>query len=95
MKDNKPQVDWCMAMVEGFTNHKIERAQQCWKLLHDLGAPSYADLGRAIQMNLIKNNPVIFQDIKLVKQVFGKYLSLLKGKESRPHPALEDAIIYV
>ena len=88
VKDKKPQVDWCMVMVEEFTDRQVERAQQCRKLLHDLDAPSYADLGRAIQMNLIKNNPVIFQDIKLAEDVFGKDISVLKGKETRPHPSL-------
>ena len=39
-------------------------------------------------MHLIKNNPAITEDMKLAEDVFGKDVSVLKGKETRPHPAL-------
>lgn len=88
MKYYKPQVNWCMSIVEGFTDDQVQRARECWKLLHELGASSYVYLCRTIKMNLIKKNMVIFQDIKLAEKVFRKDVIVLKGKETRPHTAL-------
>ena len=64
------------------------RAKTCWKLVHDLDGPSYDDLGEAIQMNLIKNNPVITKYVKLTEVIFGIDVSILKGKQIKPHPCL-------
>ena len=79
VKDPRPNEECCHNMVEGFTDKEVERAKQCQKFLHDLDVPSYSDLKSTTRMNLIKNNPVITEDVKLAEDVFGKDVSVLKG----------------
>ena len=40
--------------VEGFTKREVERARACRKLMHDLGAPSYADLKKFVQTSMCR-----------------------------------------
>ena len=72
--------------VEGYTRREVLRAKRCRKLLHDLSAPSYADINKMIRMNLIKNCPVGCADVKLAQEIFGKDVAVLKGKSVRPKP---------
>ena len=51
--------------VEGFTQREVERAKKCRKLLHDLSAPSYADMRKLLWMNLLKNCLVTHKDVVL------------------------------
>ena len=60
--------------VEGFTQREVDRAKKCRKLLHDLSAPSYADLRKLLRMNLLKNCPVNHDDVKLVQIYLEKTL---------------------
>ena len=76
--------------VEGFTQWEVERAKKCRKLLHDLSAPSYADLRKLLRMNLLKNCPVTHEDVVLAKKSFGKDVAVLKGKEIKPRPPVVD-----
>ena len=82
---------WCgnqeaQANVEGFTAREVERAKACRRLMHNVSAPSYADLNKMLRMNLIKNCPVGCEDIVLAEKIFGKDVSVLKGKSVRPRP---------
>ena len=52
--------------------------------MHGMSAPTYADLGKVVRMNLIKNCPVSMEDIRLAEKVFGRDVPVLKGKTVRP-----------
>jgi hypothetical protein len=41
-----------------------------------------------LQMNLISNNPITIEDIKLAEQVVGLDIRLLKGKTTHKTPEL-------
>ena len=70
--------------VEGFTAREVERERSCGKLMHDLIAPSYDDLGKFLRMNMCRNCPVTEDDVKLVQRIFGKDVAVLKGKSVTP-----------
>ena len=72
--------------VEGFTQREVDRAKKCRKLLHDLSAPSYADLRKLLRMNLLKNCPVSHENVVLAQRIFGKDVAVLKGNEVKPKP---------
>ena len=75
-----------------FTHQQIERAKKARELYHALGTPSPADFKAIIQLNLIVNNPISQEDIKLAEQIFGPDISSLKGKTTRktPIPVVND-----
>ena len=72
--------------VEGFTQREVNCAKKCRKLLHDLSAPSYADLRKLLRMNFLKTCPVSHKDFVLAQRIFGKDVAVLKGKEVKPRP---------
>ena len=47
--------------IKGYTRREVFCAKRCTELLHNISAPSYADLQKMIRMNLIK---IVLQDAK-------------------------------
>ena len=72
--------------VEGFTRRKVLRARRTRRLYHILGAPSIGELKKCIRQNVIKNYPVVVEDINLAEMIFGRDVATLKGKTARPRP---------
>jgi hypothetical protein len=62
-----------------YTKHQFEQARHSCQLLHSLGNPLINDLKAIIWMNLIENNPVTTEDIKITKKIFGPNIPSLKG----------------
>ena len=63
--------------------------------MHDLGAPSYADMKKFLRMNLCRKCPVNSEDVDLAMKIFGKDVAVLKGKSVKPKPPVvgkEDVI---
>jgi hypothetical protein len=77
-----------------YTNWQIERAKQARALARALGCPSDADLKTLLQLNLIKDCPVVQDDVKLTEDIFGRDIAILKGKSTRkkPKPVTHDTI---
>jgi DNA-binding GntR family transcriptional regulator len=71
-----------------FTHQQVERARQARHLARALGCPSNADLKTLIRLNLIKDCPVVQDDIVLAEKIFGKDIAILKGKTTRKKPIL-------
>ena len=84
-EDEAENVEVHATEVEGFTQREVDQAKKCRKLLHDLLAPSYADLRKVLRMNLLKNCPVSSDDVKLAQKIFGKDVAVLKGKSNLNH----------
>lgn len=55
------------------------------KLYPDLIPPSLSNLKQFIRGNIVKNNPVMVENVQLAKDAFAKYIATLKGKSTRPH----------
>jgi hypothetical protein len=55
---------------------------------------SIPDLLAILRINIVKDNPITIEDIKLAKNTFGPYVATLKGniKRSKPLDDIEDAI---
>jgi hypothetical protein len=77
-----------------FTNRQVKRAQDVRNLARALGCPSNADLKKVIRLNMIKDCPVVEEDVILSKKIFGKDVAVLKGKTTRtkPKPVTHDTI---
>ena len=90
--------DFCFGTVaeneSHFTKRQIERAQAARKLYHAIGAPSAKDFRVLVRSNMIKNCPVTIEDIRIAEQVYGKDISVLKGKSVRtkPNPVVADVV---
>jgi DNA-binding GntR family transcriptional regulator len=54
-----------------YTNRQIERAKQARALARALGCPSDADLKTLLRLNLIKDCPVVQDDVKLAEEILG------------------------
>ena len=54
--------------------------------MHLLGFPSDQDSGNMVRSNMIVNFPVIFNDVKNGKLIFGLDVTSLKGKSVRSNP---------
>ena len=52
---------------------------------HNIEEPSKDTVKFVSQQNIVKNIPVTFEDAGLTEYIFGKYMSVLKGKKKRPH----------
>jgi hypothetical protein len=44
------------------------------------------DLKTLLQLNLIKDCPVVQDDVKLAEEIFGRNIAILKGKSTRKKP---------
>jgi hypothetical protein len=59
-----------------------------------MGTPSIPDLVAILRMNIVKDNPITIEDIKLAERIFGPDVATLKGKTTRRKPlvVVEDMI---
>ena len=71
---------------KGFTQREYDRALQARKLMHIVGAPTFENFKSMLQQNIIINCPITTQDITNEEKIFGKDVSSLKGKSTRPKP---------
>jgi hypothetical protein len=71
-----------------FSNRQVERARQARNLARALGCPSDADLKTVIRLNLIKDCPIVQDDVVLAEKIFGKDIAILMGKTTRKKPIL-------
>ena len=70
----------------GFNQREYERAVQARKLMHTVGAPTTSNLKSMLRQNIIMNCPVTTKDVDNAEKIFGKDVSSLKGKSTRPRP---------
>jgi hypothetical protein len=77
-----------------YTNRQVERAKKARALARALGCPSDADLKMILRLNLIKDCPVVQEDVKLAEMLFSKDVAIIKGKTTRkkPKPVIQDII---
>ena len=66
-----------------YTDQQIERAKTARELYQALGTPSVRDFKNIIHMNMIKNNPVTLEDIKILENIFGPDIGALKRKTTQ------------
>ena len=68
---------------KAFTAKQFERAKMARRIYHMMGAPTIAHLAKLIQTNMIRNNPLTMEDVKLAQAIFGEDVATLKGKSTR------------
>ena len=68
---------------KAFTDKQFAHAKLAWSIYHMMGAPSIAHLGKLLQTNAIRNNPLTMEDMKLAQAIFGDDIGMLKGKSMR------------
>jgi hypothetical protein len=77
-----------------YTERQFEQAKMARDLYHAMGTPSISDFKAMLWMNVIGNNPVTTEDIKIADKIFGPDIGALKGKTTRrkPAPVVNDQI---
>ena len=90
MRSNTQSAKVHLTKAKGFTQREVQRVKVCCKVIHDLSAPSYADLKKILRMDLIRDFPVSFGDADLAIKSFGKDVPVLKGKQVHPKPPVLD-----
>ncbi|KAI2501816.1 Reverse transcriptase (RNA-dependent DNA polymerase) [Fragilaria crotonensis] len=72
----------------------FKRARRARDLYHALGTPSINDFKAMLQMNILTNNPVTTDDIKIAKKIFGPDIGAFKGKgtQRKLAPVVNDYI---
>jgi predicted transcriptional regulator len=75
-----------------FTNRQIAAVYKARELYHALETTSVHDFKTIIIMNVIKNNPVSLEDLKISERIFGSYIGRIKSKTTRikPNPVISD-----
>jgi len=69
-----------------YTHRQFERAKKARDFYHTMNCPSIPDLLAILRMNLVKNCPITVEDVKIMKNIFGPDIGLLKGKSVRRQP---------
>ena len=54
--------------------------------MHIVGAPTVENFKSMLRQNIIVNCPITTQDVTNAEKIFGKDVSSLKGKSTRPRP---------
>jgi hypothetical protein len=77
-----------------FTKWQIQRAEVARSLYRKVGFPSVKDYKYVIQTNQIKDCPVTVTDIDIAFKIWGKDITMLKGKtvKKKPLPVVKDLI---
>ena len=71
---------------KGFNQREYDRALQARRLMHIVGAPTTDNLKSMLRQNVINNCPITTRDVDNAEKIFGKDISTLKGKSTRPKP---------
>eukprot|EP00978_Attheya_sp_CCMP212_P028787 scaffold100331_cov51-Attheya_sp.AAC.9 len=76
------------------TARQFERAKRARDFYHVMGTPSIPDLLAILRMNIVKDNSITIEGIKLAEKIFGPDEATLKGKTTRRKPlvVIEDTI---
>ena len=70
-----------------FSKRQIARADRAKDLYETIGFTSMRDFETIVKMNGIRNNPVVSEDIRIMKEIYGDYnVFALKGKATRSKP---------
>ena len=69
-----------------YTSRQFERAKEARDFYHAMNCPSIPDLLGILRMNLVKNCPITLEDVKIMKNIFGPDIGVLKGKSVRRKP---------
>ena len=69
-----------------YSEQDQKRATRAQKLLHVFDGPSERDMRTMLDMNYIKNCPVISKDMTIAQDIFGQDKDNLKGKSRKPSP---------
>jgi hypothetical protein len=77
-----------------FTKWQIQRAEVARSLYRKVGFPSVKDYKYVIQTNQIKDCPVTVTDIDIAFKIWGKDITMLKGKmvKKKPLPVVKDLV---
>jgi hypothetical protein len=77
-----------------FTKRQIASAQQARDLQAGLGFPSVQDYKWIVKANMLKDCPVVNQDVDVALKVWGNQVPMLKGKTVRQKPPVvtEDVV---
>ena len=78
-----------------FSKRQIARADRAKDLYETIGFTSMRDFETIVKMNAIRGNPVISEDIRIMKEIYGDYnVFALKGKATRSKPkvVLKDCV---
>jgi hypothetical protein len=71
---------------KGFTQRQFECAKKARKLYHIMGAPTVANFKHMLRSKIIKDCPVLPEDVNVAEKIFGPDIATLKGKSTRPKP---------
>ena len=70
-----------------FSKRQIAGADKAKHLHETIGFTSMRDFETIVKMNGIRNNPVVSEDIRIMKEIYGDYnVFALKGKATRSKP---------
>ena len=69
-----------------YTSRQFERAKKARDFYHAMNCPSIPDLLAILRMNLVKDCPITLEDVKIMKNIFGPDIGVLKGKSVRRKP---------
>ena len=96
-----PREHWHIAFIntvsgnkEGFTKRQIKGTEAAQTLYMTLGYPSMKDFKWVLCSNQIKDCPVTPQDAETAFKIWGKNITVLKGKTtcSKPNPVTKDLV---
>ena len=79
-------VDTVAENMQMFTKRQVASAQQARDLQAGLGFPSVQDYKWIVKANMLKDCPVISQDVDVALKVWGNQVPMLKGKTIRRKP---------
>lgn len=78
----------------GYSSRQFKRAVLARELYHVLGAPSPEKFRQILRSNMVRNLPVVPEDVKIAETIFGPDMATLKGKSTRvtPKPVIMDIV---
>ena len=62
------------------TKRQVECAKMARKLMESLAFPPMQDLVAIIKANLLKDNPVTEEYLRLAEEIYGKEMAAIKGR---------------
>ena len=91
-KEKVQLLDTVESNMEGFSKTGIKRAKQVKQIYHKVGAWGIKNFQYLIKGNMIKNCPVVSDDIDNMIKIWGKDTTYLKGKmvQRTPSKVIDD-----
>ena len=80
--------------IEGFSTNQVEWAEKARRLLHAVGVPNLHNFKMMIKGNMIKNCPVMADDVETAERIWGKDVLYIKGRtvQRTPSKVVDDTI---